>query len=851
MVDFKKLLASPAPEQPTAPAEIYKRLDRASDKGPLRPSQDAVLGLWHGERRAERDVILKLHTGEGKTLIGLLILQSKLNELSAGAGRALYLCPNNFLVAQTSEQARQFGVTCVEVEDNGDLPATFLDGKAILVAPIQKLFNGLTKFGLRAASERVDAIVLDDAHACIDAIKDACTITVKRDHEIYTELLRLFADDLEHQGVGTFAEIRQRNTRSFLPVPYWAWMNRYREVADVLAQRAHEDAIRFGWPLIRDILRDCLCVVSGRELVIAPYAPPIDAFGSFARAAHRVYMSATITDDSFLVRGLGLPSSVVQNPLTVTEPAWSGEKMVLLPSQVDENLTDAEVVNMFARPRAKAAYGRVVLVPSFEQTKDWKTEGAIVASGADIEERVQALREGDRERTLVVANRYDGIDLPDDSCRLLVLDGKPFSESLLDRYAESCRPNSEVIARRAARIIEQGMGRAVRGEKDYCVVVIAGADLVRAMRTREDRSFFSPQTRKQVEIGLSVAGIARDELAASGGAKTGREIVSDLVRQSLRRDEGWKEFYAQKMNELSTSLPEPVLSTLFGLEYDAEQAYMAGDLDRSVEAVREILDSQSPSQEERGWYLQTMARYRYIDAKGESMKIQEAAHRANRYLLRPHGGAFTRLEPLPLARVEGILQWARDYGSRAAVLAAVDDICSALSFGVRSEFFESSLQELGIALGFSSERPDKEWKAGPDNLWALREGEYLLLECKSEVEVSRSEISKTEAGQMNTSAAWFTESYQGASVTRVIVIPTRLLAEGAAFSDAVAVLRDPKLGQLKRNFRAFFRELTTLDLRNVPDRAVYEMLRRHYLDIGDLQSRYYDEPRRRRGTANR
>src|SRR5436305_835940 len=98
MVDFNKRLAKRDLNKPTDPIALYDTLDRASDKGELRRVQVEVLEAWHKDRRAEKDVILKLHTGQGKTLIGLLMLQSKLNE---GAGPAIYLCPNNYLIDQT------------------------------------------------------------------------------------------------------------------------------------------------------------------------------------------------------------------------------------------------------------------------------------------------------------------------------------------------------------------------------------------------------------------------------------------------------------------------------------------------------------------------------------------------------------------------------------------------------------------------------------------------------------------------------------------------------------------------------------------------------------------------------
>jgi replicative superfamily II helicase len=204
---------------------------RASDKGPLRPAQIAVLDEWHKKLRKTKDVILKLNTGQGKTLVGLLMLQSKMNE---NEGSAVYLCPNNFLVSQTVNQARQFGIRCVTAE--GDLPAEFLDGKAILVTSVQKLFNGWSKFKLGPQSIPVANIVIDDAHACIDSIKDSYTIKLNSSHSAYQEILELFSSPLEEQGAGTFADIRRHDFEAFLPVPYWEWADHNSEVVRILAK---------------------------------------------------------------------------------------------------------------------------------------------------------------------------------------------------------------------------------------------------------------------------------------------------------------------------------------------------------------------------------------------------------------------------------------------------------------------------------------------------------------------------------------------------------------------------------------------------------------------------------------
>jgi Rad3-related DNA helicase len=112
----------------------------------------------------------------------------------------------------------------------------------------------------------------------------------------------------------------------------------------------------------------------------------------------------------------------------------------------------------------------------------------------------------------VLANRYDGVDLPDDACRILIFDSRPYSESLIDLYAERVRPGSEATLMRTVRTVEQGMGRSVRGEKDYSVVLAIGSDLVRLIREMATRRFLSPQVYKQIQIGLNVSEMARQEV---------------------------------------------------------------------------------------------------------------------------------------------------------------------------------------------------------------------------------------------------------------------------------------------------------------------------------------------------
>ena len=463
MVDFRTRLGKRSIEKAAHPGDIYKTLDRASDKGPLRPVQEAILNDWWDNYKNKKDVILKLHTGQGKTLIGLLILQSQLNQ---DAGPALYLCPDNYLVQQTCDQAESFGINYTITD--GELPDEFIDGKSILITNASKLFNGETKFKLSPKSLLVSTIVMDDAHACIEYIKKAYTITIKRGQPPYDEILRLFGPELEKQGVGTYADIQNGDYDALLGVPYWDWQDKHAEVAKLFSGNKHLNEIKFPWPIVKDIIRDCKCIISGDKLEVSPYASPLYRFGSYYNANRRVFMSATVNDDSFFIKGLGLNVDVVEKPLIIKDEKWSGEKMVLIPSLIDNSLDREEIVSIFGKSRIGRKFGTVILVPSFNNCRDWEKYGSTVAKKDTIIKEIEKLKNKECDKPLVIVNRYDGIDLPDHACRLLIIDSKPYAESLEDRYLESCRGDSETIATRLAQIIEQGMGRSVRGEKDYC-----------------------------------------------------------------------------------------------------------------------------------------------------------------------------------------------------------------------------------------------------------------------------------------------------------------------------------------------------------------------------------------------
>src|SRR5690606_11181516 len=163
-------------------------------------------------------------------------------------------------------------------------------------------------------------------------------------------------------------------------------------------------------------------------------------------------------------------------------------------------------------------------------------------------------------------------------------------------------------------------------------------------------------------------------------------------------------------------------------------------------------------------------------------------------------------------RIQRILQYLRNYPNYQDLMLNVEGVLGDLEFGTSAEKFETAFKELGLMLGFLSERPDKEFKKGPDNLWCGVSNQYFIFECKSEVNIDRQEINKHEAGQMNTHCAWFEGQYGQSTVKRILITPTKNLSYHADFTHEVEIMKRGKLKSLRSSVKAFFKEFSTYEI---------------------------------------
>lgn len=834
MADFKQLLKKTAADKSIDPVEIFISLEKDREKGHLWAAQEAVLREWHQKFRNEKDTIVKLHTGQGKTLIGLLMLQSCLNE---GKGPALYLCPNDYyLVHQTMLQAESFGIKAIAAQQGvSSLPKEFKNNEAILIAPCSKLFNGKSVFGVDGSGKEpvsVGSIVLDDAHRCLDNIRSTFSAQISafnKDDEsrnpLYDELYNLFKEGLEKQARGTFADITQGHDECLLAVPYWSWNENIEKVLSILHTYKESEELVFVWDLLKNHLEYCDCIFSGRRIEIVPRITPIQLIPSFADAKNRFFLSATLNEDAFLIKDLDINPDRVANPLSYSGLKYSGERLILIPSVIDPSLYRFDLIEWISKlVKKNGNFGIFCIVPSNNLASHW--EEAIIPNNLDnwIDKLRDEISKKNATQVTVLVNKYDGVDLPGDLCRVLILDSLPVYNSLIDRYHQSIRSGTSTLKRLQAQRIEQGMGRGIRGSTDHCVVIVIGTDISEFLSENSNRKFLSKEAQKQIEIGEEVAELL----------KTGTQPLNDIekvIDQCIQRDKDWRDLYNLRMSKIDQN---PVNKEFIGnivIERNAEKCFQKSQPEKAVSYINQLIEVFKNAPKELGWYLQLKAQYQYSIDQTKGMDIQIKAFETNSKVFRPPSGVrYSKISHIGKNRATKVKEFLESKESQTAIILHIERLLEKISFDLPSDLFEEGIDELGIVLGYTTQRPDKTYSEGPDNLWETSENQHMIIECKNEVERNRG-ISRDEANQLSGSISWFKTKYPDSVGIPVIIHPSNFFMSGATTIEPAYVIQLEDLEKIKRNVKSFYNSLAAMHNESISLDLIKQKLTENHLDF--------------------
>ena len=811
----------------TDPKRLFRALSKPAGSRFQFPYdiQTEVWDKWYA-RRDEADLIVKMNTGSGKTVIGLVILKSSLNE---GKGPAVYLVPDRQLKAQVEATATELGIAWVD--DPAD--ATFRRGQSVLIATAQKMYNGLSRFGVRGTTRRpipVGTIVVDDAHACIPIIEHEFALTIARESPMFDPLFALFTDSLKAQSlVGQSAIVAGEGTQA-VPVPYWEWQHHVEAAFGIINSSASEDAVKFVWPLIRDQLALCDVAFSPRGIEIRLPYPDLSVISSFVGASRRIYMTATLADDSVLTTKMDVAPDCVTGPIVPASASDLGDRLILTPMETSASITHDDV-------RACAAsWARsqnvVVIVPSKYRAETWRDVTTEIHDKDSVEDVVARLKAGLVGLVVLIA-RYDGVDLPDDACRVLILDGLPERYSPQELVEATAIGGTDAMEVRQVQRIEQGMGRGVRSTDDYCAVVLLDARLVERLYTAASQQQLSPATRAQYDLSTRFS---------SAGRSQSMDFFDQAITAFLSRDPQWVQASKQELEGVTYEQMEAVPSTAVA-EREAFNLALVG---RATDAKSrfDAVYGDVPDYRVRGWLKQRAAAYlNAVDPVG-ARELQRSARLDNSYILKiPNETASRRINGLGVQSVASSEYLSRTYATSRSLEVGVEAVLRDLAPSTESgshKRFEDALEKVGFLLGFDSSRPDKESGIGPDNLWAVGADRYWVIEAKSEAIAA--EISRENLAQLSQSVDWFEGEYAEPRYTALplLIHPSNTPMWNANARQTARVMTFAKLAEFRQALRGFATAIAIGDRYRNPDDVAANMAT-FGLNAGQMSQRWTEE----------
>ena len=772
MVDFKKLRNDKAKPKPTVPREIFNALPKPPGINDLYVSQAEVLDTWYPQRN-EKDIVIKLHTGGGKTLVALLMAQSVMNETGESV---LYLAPTSQLVEQVLAKSKEYGIPALGYPKGGGrpLPAEFYNGEAVLVGTYEALFNGHSKFGIRESGRdivNVGAIILDDAHVALSSVRRAFTldISVDKHNDLYKEISDIFRPAFSAIGrIGSFKDIVTGKDFGVIEVPSWNWNQKIDEVQKLLHDKI-EEIDTFVWPFLRDNLGVCHCLFSKSYVSITPIFPPVDMLPTFEGARHRIYMSATIADDSEIVRTFGASSEAIGKPITSTSLAGVGERMILVPELMKLGTPVRQTVKSIATNLADIGQGVAILTPSGATAREWTDIAEYPETSTGVSEKVAEMQAGDKFGPLVLANRYDGIDLAGNACRFLVMDGLPQGTSNYDLFRANVIDDAAANSLLAQRI-EQGIGRGARGGADYCIIMLVGTKLVGWIgRTKKNLNFLTASTRAQLNMGQEMS-----------KEVTTLEEMNETIFKVLNRDLDWVGYHASELADAvhAESIDYSALN-IAAEERKVFRLQRLGQYDKALAEIEKLAHEENEDSKRKAWFFALAARIAYqMGEWGKGNEHQTTAYMLNVSHSRPRNQLDYRPRTEPSNQSNAIVKKLTEYDQRPAILADFKEATTNLVSEASAARYEEALESLGIFLGFDAERPETIYGAGPDVLWRTDAAFDFVIEAKNQ-KAPESPLYKKDHAQLLEAEQWFKRHYQNREAVRVSALPEAVAHEKA------------------------------------------------------------------------
>jgi hypothetical protein len=290
--DLSKLPIKPKQRSEVAnPKDIFKSLTLRGTVQNIWEPQAEALTAWFDKHRQETDVVIQMSTGGGKTLVGLLIAQSIVNETQ---GKVLYVCPTNQLVEQVASKAAECGLPVTTYMKGQWTNPQILDtSSGPCITNYHVLFNGRSIFRDRD----IQAIIFDDAHVANNFVRSNFVLKISSDHPAYKPIANLFRSYFARNSQGQeLDDAISGDWRALLFVPTFEVAQKASQLRLPLTESGvdKDNELGFPWIYLKDRLARCAVIISGSAIEISPPLLPVHTLHYFGKGVRRLYLTCDL-----------------------------------------------------------------------------------------------------------------------------------------------------------------------------------------------------------------------------------------------------------------------------------------------------------------------------------------------------------------------------------------------------------------------------------------------------------------------------------------------------------------------------------------------------------------------------
>ncbi|CAH2404938.1 DEAD/DEAH box helicase family protein [Mesorhizobium ventifaucium] len=493
-LNFDNLSRPKGTSAPTDPFEIFAKTPNLKNvPNDLWKGQAEALRSWHGNRTIDDNVIL-LNTGAGKSIVGVLIAQSLVNE---NIGPIVFVCSTIDLVEQTSRECERLGLQYTKRIAGDFSNDLFQTGRAFCITTYQALFTTQTAFSKDKAPA---GVIFDDAHVAERMIRDAFTLSIDKERfpQLFNDLVEIVRPEFDKLGKAQHLNVilEQLGAQTVTMCPPVTAFRCQGQIIEAIKRVKDWRQTELFFPSLRlwENIGRCAVFVSGSAIEISPPFIPTGVYPFLGKGVRRVYLSATMEFETDFVRGFGRR---VPKPIVPDNDAGNGERLILLASRFGDKVEKTALAQEILKN-----HKLLVSVPSYPKARPWKEIGT-PPKRADFSEELQRFRAA-TAGAFILVSRIDGIDLPQDTCRVMVIDGAPSGASLMDHYLFQNLSLINLFSTKMAGRITQLLGRINRGRSDYSAFVVHGGDINVWLKTERNLALLPPLVRKQVILSQTV-----------------------------------------------------------------------------------------------------------------------------------------------------------------------------------------------------------------------------------------------------------------------------------------------------------------------------------------------------------